>query len=67
MGAVHKVCHAPEGGGGLRKCDSLWQGEGGKENVTSHFKFFTIHNFMFYFIFYHILYKFKLQLLPSKL
>ena len=22
-GAVHKVCHAPEGGGGLRKCDSL--------------------------------------------
>ena len=23
MGAVHKVCHAPEGGGGLRKCDSL--------------------------------------------
>ena len=24
-GAVHKVCQAP-GGGGLRKCDSLWQG-----------------------------------------
>ena len=23
LGAVHKVCHAPEGGGGLRKCDSL--------------------------------------------
>ena len=23
VGAVHKVCHAPEGGGGLRKCDSL--------------------------------------------
>ena len=22
-GAVHKVCHAPIGGGGLRKCDSL--------------------------------------------
>ena len=32
-----------QGGRGLRKCDSLWQGEGeGKDCVTSHFKFF--HN-----------------------
>ena len=43
-GAVRKVCHAPEGGGGLRKCDSLWQG--GKDHVTSHFPFF--HNPQFY-------------------
>ena len=24
-----------EGGGGPRRCDSLWQREGGKEHVTS--------------------------------
>ena len=48
IGAVHKVgCHAPEGGGGLRKCDSLWQG--GKDHVTSHFPFF--HNPQFYVLF----------------
>ena len=51
FGVVHKVCHAPEGGGGLKKCDTLWQGEGGKDHVTSHFQFF--HNSQFYFIFYH--------------
>ena len=35
-----------QGGRGLRKCDSLWQGEGGKDCVTSHFQFF--HNSQFY-------------------
>jgi len=34
-GAVHKVRHA-RGGGGPRRCDSLWQRGGGKEHVTSH-------------------------------
>ena len=29
LGAVHKVRHA-RGGGGPRRCDSLWQGEGVK-------------------------------------
>jgi len=29
-----------EGGGGPRRCDSLWQGERGKEHVTSHLEFF---------------------------
>ena len=37
-----------QGGGGLRKCDSLWQG--GKDHVTSHVQFF--HNSQFYVIFY---------------
>ena len=32
LGAVHKVRHAR---GGPRRCDSLWQGEGGQEHVTS--------------------------------
>ena len=27
LGVVHEVCHAPRGRG-LRKCDSLWQGDG---------------------------------------
>jgi len=31
-GAVHKVRHA-RGGRGPRRCDSLWQREGGKEHV----------------------------------
>ena len=35
IGAVHKVRHAR---GGPRRCDSLWQGEGVQEHVTSHFK-----------------------------
>ena len=47
-GAVHKVCHAP-GGGGLRKCDSLWQGEGGKDHVMSHFQFFSQFTIMSHF------------------
>ena len=51
-GAVHKVCHAPGGGGGLRKCDSLWQGEGVKIMWRHTFSFFTIHNLMFHLIFY---------------
>ena len=42
-----------QGGGSLRKCDSLWQGEGVKIMWRHTFNFFTIHNFMFYFIFYH--------------
>ena len=42
-----------QGGGGLRKCDSLWQGEGVKIVWRHTFNFFTIRNFMFYFIFYH--------------
>jgi len=29
IGAVHKVRHARGGGGGPRRCDSLWQGGGG--------------------------------------
>ena len=57
-GAVHKVCHAPEGGGGLRKCDSLWQG--GKDHVTSHFPFF--HNSQFLrFILYFIMHNTNLS------
>ena len=36
------------GGGGLRKCDSLWQG--GKDRVTSPFPFF--HNSQFYVLLY---------------
>ena len=35
QGAVHKVRHARVGEGGPRRCDSLWQGEGGQEHVTS--------------------------------
>jgi len=34
FGAVHKVRHT-RGGGGSRRCDSLWQGEWGQERVTS--------------------------------
>ena len=44
QGAVHKVRHA-RGGGGTRKCDSLWQGEWSKsmwrhtlQNVVIHVK-----------------------------
>ena len=40
-GAVHKVRHAL--GGSPRRCDSLWQGEGGKEHVTSHLYIFLSH------------------------
>ena len=51
----------------LRKCDSLGQGSGWRScDVTLSF-FFTIHNFTFYFIFYHAWHKFKLQLSPSEL
>ena len=42
-----------QGGGGLRKCDSLWQGRGVKITWRHTFNFFTIHNFTLYFIFYH--------------
>ena len=52
LGAVHKVCHAPEGGGGLKKCDSLWQGEGVKIMWRHTFQFSqsTILRFILYFI-----------------
>ena len=53
-GAVHKVCHAPRGEGS----EKVWQfvtgeGEGVKIMWRHTFNFFTIHNFMLYFIFYH--------------
>ena len=35
-GAVHIWRHAPGGGGGQAKCDSLWQGEGGVNVVWRH-------------------------------
>ena len=40
-GAVHKVRHAP-GGGGVRKCDSLWQGGGGQAMCDVTHLFFKI-------------------------
>jgi len=33
--AVHKIRHT-RGGGGPRRCDSLWQRQGGQEPVASH-------------------------------
>ena len=47
-GAVHKVCHAPEGGGGVWESVTVCDRGGGHT-----FNFLTIHNFTLYFIFYH--------------
>ena len=51
QGAVHKVCHAPRG----RGSEKVWQfvtGEGVKIMWRHTFNFFTIHNFMFYIIYF---------------
>jgi len=36
-GAFHKVRHARGEGGGLKRCDSLWQRQGVKGHVMPHF------------------------------
>ena len=41
VGAVHKVCHAPRGEG-VRESATVCDRGGGKDCVTSHFRFF--HN-----------------------
>ena len=66
IGAVHKVCHVPRGKGSEKE----WQfvtGGGVKIMCRHTFNFFTIHNFMFYFIFHNAKYKFVLQQSPSEL
>ena len=47
-GAVQKVCHTPGGGrGGVH--ESVTVCDWGKDHVTSHCQFFTIHSFIFMF------------------
>ena len=50
LGAVHKVCHAPEGEGVWESVTVCGRGRGGEDHVTSHFPFF--HNSQFYVLFY---------------
>ena len=49
IGAVHKVCHAPEGGRGSEKVWHFVTGGGGVKIMWRHTQFF--HNSQFYVLF----------------
>ena len=67
LGSVHEVCHAPRAKG--RGSEKVWQfvtGEGVNTMWRHTVSFLTIHNLMFYWIFYHTYNKFELPIAPSE-